>query len=180
MPLALMAAALRQPLDQWPANRGGRWYFCQRCLDTSHMRLEIRRRDAQRWRAPELRRHLLTIVDADGSARRDTSSTGLDTAPPLQDASVLPTMPAPNSSTILMESLIERASAGERLHESTIVQLFSARGGNVDHRACIARIPLGANLLVMAAVGDTLCMPRPSSLGKADRTARSKRRPSRH
>jgi hypothetical protein len=45
----------------------GRWYLCQRCLDTSHMRLEIRRRDAQRWRAPELRRHLLTIVDADGS-----------------------------------------------------------------------------------------------------------------
>src|SRR5258708_7695502 len=135
MPLALMAAALRQPLDQWPANRGGRWYLCQRCLDTLHMRLEIRRRDAQRWRAPELRRHLLTIVDADGSARRDTSSPGLDTTPPLQDASVLPTMPAPNSSTILMESLIERASAGDRLHESEIVQLFSARGGNVDQSA---------------------------------------------
>jgi hypothetical protein len=144
MPLALMAAAL-----------GNRWINGRRIevaggtfvKDVSILRIcasRSRRRDAQRWRAPELRRHLLTIVDADGSARRDTNSTGLDTAPPLQDASVLPTMPAPKSSTILMESLIERASAGDRLHESAIVQLFSARGGSVDHRACgerIARIP---------------------------------------
>jgi len=107
-------------------------------------------RDHKRWLAPEVRRLVLSSVDADGFAGRGTWSPGLDTTPPLRDAPAVRTRPALNSATILMETLIDRASAGDRLSESEIVHLFSARGENVD------QIANAADELRKAAAGDVV------------------------
>lgn len=105
-------------------------------------------RDHGRWLAPEVRRLVVSSVDADGFARPDTWSPGVNMDPPSHEKPALPAIQTLNSGTTLLESLIDRAIAGDRLSESEIVHLFAARGANV------ARIAHAANELRAATAGN--------------------------
>jgi FO synthase len=105
-------------------------------------------RDHGRWLAPDVRRLVLSSVDADGFARPDTWSPGVNMDPPSQEKPAAPAIQALNSANTLLESLIDRAIAGDRLCESEIVHLFAVRNENV------ARIAHAANELRAATAGN--------------------------
>jgi FO synthase len=102
-------------------------------------------RSAGEWVDPSLLRPLLEASDADGCARNDSWSPGV-----AMEAPAALFARASRSSTPALDRLAARARAGERLDESGIVHLFSAREGEVD--ALLA----AADELRREATGDTV------------------------
>lgn len=76
------------------------------------------------WIHPDLRPAVLKNADAGGHARCDDWAPGL-----LMET---PTVRRSRSHSTTMDTLLVRARSGQRLSETEIVELFSARGGEVD------------------------------------------------
>ena len=84
-------------------------------------------RDVGRWQDPEMRAPVLRAADSDGFARADSWSPGADVAVPRETSAPPTQRPRP-----LIDRLIARASAGERLDEPEIATLFRARGRDFE------------------------------------------------
>ena len=80
--------------------------------------------DAARWHDPALVPRILDRMDGQGFARPDTWCAGTTGAPPTPAA-------PPRVRGPLLDRLLVRAGAGERLGEEEIVRLFAARGDEV-------------------------------------------------
>ena len=80
---------------------------------------------ASRWLDPALTPRVLTEIDATGFVREDPWVPGA--SDPL-----VPPRPAQRRSGKSVTSLLDRATAGDRLNEDEIVRLFAARGPEVD------------------------------------------------
>ncbi len=96
-----------------------------------HERLTIYPRYAQRyetWLAPELQTAVLRQVDAEGLPRTDDWTPGADVDPPAEDLARIGREPDLDRVDPGILAILDRANAGERLEESEIVRLFSARG----------------------------------------------------
>lgn len=82
-------------------------------------------RAASRWVDPALSGKVLDLVDADGFARGDEWSPGLQSAPPEKEVAWLS---APAVRTGEVGRLIDKAVRGASLNEAETVRLFRARG----------------------------------------------------
>jgi FO synthase len=100
-------------------------------------------REPTRWLDPSLVTPVLRAIDADGFAREDAWSPGLDLAPP-------PRRDVRARADDLTLRLLDDAVAGRELEEGEIAQLFRARGGAYE-AVCAA-----ADALRQATVGDTV------------------------
>ncbi|HYC14637.1 MAG TPA: 5-amino-6-(D-ribitylamino)uracil--L-tyrosine 4-hydroxyphenyl transferase CofH, partial [Stellaceae bacterium] len=94
-------------------------------------------REAGRWLDPALRTPTLRAMDAEGLARSDAWMTGVVTD--------LPVIPRRGAGGDGIAALLDRALAGEGLHEAEIVRLFGARGDEF-HRVCEAADALRAEV----------------------------------
>jgi FO synthase len=88
-------------------------------------------RDAERWVDPAVRPRMLQAADAQGWARDDRWSPGIEASPPGRGAAMIGGFAVSPSREIV--SIAARASGGEALSEPEIVTLFGARGGDFDH-----------------------------------------------
>lgn len=77
---------------------------------------------SETWQHKALTPRVLSEIDADGFARESTWAVGLDQDPPAKSAPIV--MPSYGRA---LDRIIWRATAGSRLEEDEIVQLFSAR-----------------------------------------------------
>ena len=77
------------------------------------------------WLDPRLRRSVMAEIDTAGLARREDWNVGLAAVPPAQQA--VPQSQRANK----LDSLLEKATRGERLDQNEIVTLFAARDGAV-------------------------------------------------
>ena len=88
-------------------------------------------RDARRWVDPKQIPSVLRASDSEGWARADPWSPGLSIP-------LAPLATGRNTRPILLEAIIHDARAGQRLDEEEVVQLFSARGSEVEAVLCAA------------------------------------------
>jgi FO synthase len=77
------------------------------------------------WLDPRLRRHVMAEIDTAGLVRREDWNVGLAAVPPAQQA--VPRSQRANK----LDTLLEKATRGERLDQHEIVTLFAARDGAV-------------------------------------------------
>ncbi|MBW3594193.1 MAG: 5-amino-6-(D-ribitylamino)uracil--L-tyrosine 4-hydroxyphenyl transferase CofH [Actinobacteria bacterium] len=114
--------------------------------------------EIDRWIAPELRAKVLDAIDAEGYRRpeREDWFSGVDVAPPEQayrdvEAARAGAWRVPGRVTRApLMAALARAHSGERLGESEIALLFTARGAELEHLYAVA------DDLRRAAVGDTV------------------------
>ncbi len=100
---------------------------------------------ADRWLAPDLAPRVRALIDADGLARTDDWAPGrsdvalpaLPQAPASADAG-LRTGPRATAVRPSVDSILARASAGDRLDEGEVTRLFQARGDEVGMVAAAA------------------------------------------
>jgi len=104
-------------------------------------------RAASRWVDPALSGKLFDLVDADGFARSDDWSPGLQSAPPEKEVAWLS---APAVQTGEVGGLIAKAARGASLDEAETVRLFRARG---EDFAAVCR---AADELRREVCGDTV------------------------
>ncbi len=96
-----------------------------------HERLTIYPRYAQHagtWLDSNLQTAVLRQIDAEGLPRTDDWTPGADIDPPAADLARIGREPDPRWVTPELQRILDRATAGERLDEDEIVQLFAARG----------------------------------------------------
>jgi len=87
--------------------------------------------DAKKWLDQALVPRVQAAIDASGFVREDTWIAGMTMAPPAASTgSTAPRPCKPRQSSIA--SIIDRASAGDRLGRDEIVRLFMARGAELD------------------------------------------------
>jgi FO synthase len=86
-----------------------------------------------RWLDAGLHTKLLDSIDAEGFPRIDNWTPGADTPPPTFDLQLLHKTPQQVSADI--QTIVQRASAGERLTEAQVVRLFQARGDDFAYVA---------------------------------------------
>jgi len=79
------------------------------------------------WQHKDLASRVLSEIDADGLARDSTWAVGLDEPPPSKSVPIFVRSHGP-----ALDRIISRATAGSRLDEDEIVQLFSARDTALD------------------------------------------------
>jgi FO synthase len=104
-------------------------------------------RAASRWIDPALSGKLFDLVDADGFARSDDWSPGLQSAPPEKEVAWLS---APAVQTGEVGRLIAKVARGASLNEAETVRLFRARG---EDFAAVCR---AADELRREVCGDTV------------------------
>jgi FO synthase len=107
-------------------------------------------RDAEQWLAPEVRSQVLKLRDGQGFARRDNWSPGVGAELPARLVASLGNKPEQSAVSADILSLVARARSGERLTETDIVRLFSARGHD------FAYVCESADSLRQSAVGDVV------------------------
>lgn len=97
------------------------------------------------WAAPEVAKHMLALADAEGFARTENWAPGRREEPPvdLNGPQRLARQPS-------FDGLIGKVVSGARLDAGEIVELFSARGEDVDY------IAHAADSLRKATVGDVV------------------------
>ncbi|MGD9660399.1 MAG: 5-amino-6-(D-ribitylamino)uracil--L-tyrosine 4-hydroxyphenyl transferase CofH, partial [Porticoccaceae bacterium] len=107
-------------------------------------------RDAEQWLAPEVRSQVLKLRDGQGFARRDNWSPGVGAELPARLVASLGNKAEQSAVSADILSLVARARSGERLTETDIVRLFSARGHD------FAYVCESADSLRQSAVGDVV------------------------
>jgi FO synthase len=100
-------------------------------------------RSSEVWLAPEVASQVLRMSDAEGLARDDDWAPG---------SLVTPRMPVIHARSVdpIVESIIAKAVAGDRLDEPEIVRLFAARDADYE------RVTFAADELRQAVSGDTI------------------------
>ncbi|TVS16338.1 MAG: 7,8-didemethyl-8-hydroxy-5-deazariboflavin synthase subunit CofH [Gammaproteobacteria bacterium] len=96
-----------------------------------HERLTIYPRYAQHvstWLDADMQTAVLRQIDAEGLPRTDDWTPGADVDPPAADLARIGREADPRWVTPALRRILDRATAGERLDEDEIVQLFAARG----------------------------------------------------
>ena len=83
--------------------------------------------DTERWLAPDLVAPVLKHSDSEGLARDDTWSSGANMPPPYRL-----TIPGQKLRDNRLSEILKRATDGQRLSESQITTLFSARGPDFE------------------------------------------------
>src|SRR5688572_900566 len=101
--------------------------------------------DAARWIAPAMRPALLAASDAQGLARADAWSPGMQLPLPERRPASAVRTPSPG-----LDALLQRAIAGDPLDTGEIEALFTARGG------AVAEIADAADALRARASGDVV------------------------
>ncbi len=105
---------------------------CARAGRTLTERLALYPRFAlepQRWLDPSLRPHVVRLIDSEGLARPDGWQPGLAGALPLARSTGRRAQPCAAEA---LRPLVERAAGGARLEAGEIVQLFGARGDELE------------------------------------------------
>jgi FO synthase len=107
-------------------------------------------REAPHWVDPAVHTAVLRAADADGFARGEVWTPGLRASGTRDRELSHPVFSAPAIETSRLERIVQRASAGNRLDEGAIVDLFQARGAEFD-AVCGA-----ADALRQTVSGDTV------------------------
>ncbi|MBF0280137.1 MAG: 5-amino-6-(D-ribitylamino)uracil--L-tyrosine 4-hydroxyphenyl transferase CofH [SAR324 cluster bacterium] len=85
---------------------------------------------SEHWLHPQLGRLVIQKIDSEGFGRTDNWSTGSTLRPPIEEVIGQKNDRHANYSEI--ESILQKAMAGDGLNESEVIRLFQARGGEVQ------------------------------------------------